>query len=318
VEYQGDLHFGHFGITSFGAKTERESLRADSQNVLPNVGFKVLDDKAHVVTNAAFVQHQITVFERLHLSLGGRVDDVRDVDTFPTWRTTAAYEIFETNTKLRASAGTGAKAPSLYQLYSRLYGTPTLEPETSFGVDAGVDQLLFNGRLMVSGSVFLNRYRNYIDFSASPRCQAIQFFGCYQNVARAETSGFEGQVKATLIDDTLEVKFVYTHLHAVDRVTGKLLARRPENEGRISLMWSPMPNLTIEPSVLLVGDRYSSPHQQLRLQPYARLDVRVDYRVNDTLSLYVRGENLTDAKYEEVRDYGTSGAAVYGGVKATW
>ena len=318
VEYQGDLNFGSFGIFTFGAKTEREGLRSDSQNVLPAVGFKVIDDKAKLVTNAAFIQHQITLFERLHLSLGGRIDDVQKSETFPTWRATAAYEIFESNTKIRASAGTGAKAPSLFQLYSRLYGTPTLEPETSFGVDAGVDQLLFNGRLLVSGSVFLNRYRNYIDFAASPTCKPQQFFGCYINVARAETSGFEGSVKANVIEDKLDVKLVYTHLHAVDRVTGKLLARRPENEGRISLIYTPIKDLTIEPSLLLVGDRYSSPNQNLRLQPYARLDVRVDYRVNDNLSVYLRGENLTQARYEEVRDYGTAGASIYGGLKATW
>jgi vitamin B12 transporter len=318
VEYQGDLKFGAFGTLSFGAKSEREGFRSDSQNIIPTVGFKTIDDKAHQVTNAAFIQHQITVFERLHLSLGGRIDDVRDVATFPTWRATAAYEISETETKLRASAGTGAKAPSLFQLYSRLYGTPTLEPETSFGVDAGVDQMLFDGRVKLSGSVFLNRYRNYIDFSSSPKCAAIQFFGCYQNVARAETSGFEGQVQAILIKEFLDVRLTYTHLHAVDLVTNKLLARRPENEGRVTFIITPMKNLTIEPSLILVGDRYSSPNERLRLQPYARLDTRVDYKVNDNLSVYVRGENLTNAKYEEIRDYGTTGRAVYGGVKATW
>ena len=49
----------------------------------------------------------------------------------------------ETGTKPRASAGTGAKAPSLFQLYSPDFGTSTLQPERSIGVDAGIDQMLF-------------------------------------------------------------------------------------------------------------------------------------------------------------------------------
>ncbi len=64
-----------------------------------------------------------------------------DVATFETWRATAAYNISETGTKLRASAGTGAKAPTLYQLNAPIYGNSTLHPEQSFGYDAGVDQI---------------------------------------------------------------------------------------------------------------------------------------------------------------------------------
>src|SRR6185503_20181149 len=100
-------------------------------------------------------------------------------------------EIPETDTKLRASAGTGGKAPSLFQLYSPAFGTPTLESETSFGVDAGVDQMLLDGRVKLSATVFHNRYKDLIDFASNPGCRLDQAFGCYFNVARAQTSGLE-------------------------------------------------------------------------------------------------------------------------------
>ena len=49
-----------------------------------------------------------------------------------------------------------------------------------------------------------------------------------------------------------------------------------------------------------------------------RLDVSADYRVNDTLSVFARVENVTNARYEEIRDYASSGRAAYAGIKATW
>ena len=164
-EYQGDLKLGAFGLFTFGAKAEQEQADSFSQIVLPTPASRLRDIAAEQTTRSAFAQHQITLFDRdLHLTFGGRIDNVLDVAQFETWRTTAAYEIRETGTKLRASAGTGAKAPSLFQLYSPDFGTSTLQPERSIGVDAGIDQMLFEDRLRLSGTVFWNRYRNLIDF----------------------------------------------------------------------------------------------------------------------------------------------------------
>ena len=200
VEYQGDLKLGAFGLFTFGAKAEQDQADSFSQIVLPTPASRLRDIAAEQTTRSAFAQHQITLFDRLHLTFGGRIDDVLGVAQFETWRTTAAYAIPETGTKLRASAGTGAKAPSLFQLHSPDFGTATLQPEHSFGVDAGIDQMLFDDRVKLSGTVFWNRYRNLIDFrspdfSVFPvvpiGCLPTQLFGCYFNVARARTSGAE-------------------------------------------------------------------------------------------------------------------------------
>src|SRR6185312_9494850 len=114
-------------------------------------------------TNSVFALWQVPIGERLNITLGGRVDDVVDVARFETWRATAAYNIFETGTKLRASAGTGAKAPTLFQLYDTTFSSLNLTPETSFGYDAGIDQSLFNGRVVLSVTGFSNDFNNLIN-----------------------------------------------------------------------------------------------------------------------------------------------------------
>jgi vitamin B12 transporter len=319
AEYQGDLALGSFGLLTFGARGEREQADSFAQNLAPLPTPRGRTIAAEQTTQSAFALHQITLGERLHLSLGGRIDEVIDVDRFATWRATAAYELPETGTKFRASAGTGAKAPSLFQLYSPSFGTPTLDSEQSFGIDAGIDQMLFGDRVKLSGTVFHNRYKDLIDFNFNAvECRPGQVFGCYFNVARARTRGVEVSNEVAIVPDQVRLRLTYTLLDAIDESSSLKLARRPEHEGRIGLILSPLPRLSIEPRIVFVGERWNFPNEVGKLPPYARLDMYADYKVNDTFSLFARAENLTDKRYEEVLNYGTAGQSFYGGVRATW
>ena len=335
AEYQGDLNLGPFGLTTFGARVERETADSFSQAVLPALRREMRTIAAEQTTRSMFALHQVSLFERLHLSLGGRLDQVvspdrqitgaagdseRTVDRFGTWRATAAYEILETETKLRASAGTGAKAPSLFQLYSPSFGTPGLQTEHSWGVDAGIDQVLAKGAVKLSATAFLNRYRNLIDFATGATIcpPATRPFGCYFNVARARTSGFELSGDAKLVPELAHLRITYTNLSAVDLTRRLDLARRPRHEGRVGLVLTPIEGLSLEPTVVFVGERFSGTNETDRLAPYARLDAYVSYKINDTFSVYGRAENLTDTRYEEVRNFGTPGRSFYAGVRATW
>lgn len=310
AEYQGDLKLDAFGKLSFGGKAEREAAATYNQNILPvtRIRQRTLDEGQ--TTRSLFSLWQLPVGERLDLSLGGRIDDVVDVAQFRTWRATAAYRITETGTKLRASSGTGAKAPSLFQLYAPTFGNALLEPEKSQGHDLGIDQSLFDGRVLISATAFANSYKNLIDFNTVT--------SRYINVARAKTSGVELSADMEIVPQFLRFKATYTYLQAKDRLTNLTLARRPQQTGKLSLVISPTPNWTIEPSLILVDGRFSGTRETQRLAPYARLDVYTDYKIDETWKVYARGENLTNARYQEVYNYGTTGRAVYAGLKATW
>ena len=150
---------------------------------------------------------------------------------------------------------------------------------------------------------------------------------CYFNVARAQTTGLELSGDLVIVPEFLRTKLTYTHMRAVgeaiDPVTGTFgdafeLARRPRDEGRVGLVVTPNPRLSIQPSVVFVSHRFSSFNETDKLPAYARLDLYMDYKLDDTFTLYMRGENLTDTRYEEVRNFGTAGVSFYGGVRATW
>ncbi len=316
AEYQGDLKLGAFGLVTFGARNETESVHTSQD---PVVGAFTPIDAAQT-THSGFAQHQFTLLERFDVSYGGRIDAVENNHTFETWRATAAYRIEETGTKFRATAGTGARVASLYQRFSR-YGDPALAPETSTGFDVGVDQKLFDNRLFASVSLFDNRFRNLIEFGSSPSCGPTQVFGCYYNVGRAETKGVEFAGEAVVVPGEWRVRATYTSLVAKNLVTERTLLRRPRDKGTASLIYSGIPGLEIEARVSVLGPNPDYDYiasKRVTLASYAKVDLFASYKFDDRFSIFGRIENIGDARYEEVYNYGTAGRSFYGGVKFTW
>lgn len=317
TEHQTTLRMRQFGSLIAGARFERESADTFSTNVLPIGGPRIRNVGARQDTVSAFGLWQLPIGERLNVSLGARHDKVGDGRGFSTWRMTTAYQLFETGTVIRASAGTGAKAPTIFQRFA-LVGTPDLRPEFSTGIDAGFDQSLLNGRIRLSFTAFHNNIRDLVQFNSSAGCLAQTASRCYFNVDRAVTSGLEIGARAEIIEGWLSTTAAYTYLHAKDDATNLTLQRRPQHTGRAALQWTPLPKLMIEPSVTLVSERFSRSNERDKLSPFARFDVATSYQINETWKASLRVENITNAHYQDVYNFGTTGRAAYGGLTATW
>lgn len=319
-EYQGDLSLGRYGTLTFGARNEQEAA-SNSQNPNPWDGsFSPID--ANQITNSAYFQYRATILPRLEATLGGRVDAIQGGSTFLTGRMTLAYHIDETGTKLRGSFGNGAKAPTLFQRYSQ-YGDPNLQPELSVGGEIGFDQQLFGDRATLSTTLFDTRFTNLIGFADVASCTLAQaaLGGCYYNVGKAETKGVEVSGSAMLIPGILTGRVSYAYVDAVNQTTNTQLLRVPMNSGSIDLTFTGIDKLEIKPRLLLVGptldtDFFSG--NTVTLAGYARLDLLANYKFNDQYVAYARLENVTNARYETVYNYGTPGISLYAGLTHTW
>lgn len=312
AEYQGTARLDAFGTVVFGARHERESILTSSQVQLPVLLPVLPGQNTSQTTNSLFGLWTLPLGERLTVSLGGRIDRIVDGPQFATWRSAAAYQIPETGTTLRASAGTGGKAPTLFQRFDPTYGNANLQPETSLGWDAGIDQRIPGNLGTVSVTYFNNRIRNLIDFVFTPAP------GGYLNVSRARIHGVELAATVNLLSRLLSFQATYTHLDARNATTGLLLARRPPHAARLSLIWTPDDKWRVEPMLFMVSERFSGNNQTNRLAPYARFDIRADYRLTQNVTLFARAENLTNVRYEDIYNYGTAGRSLYAGVRGTW
>jgi vitamin B12 transporter len=310
AEYQGNLRLGALGSLIYGGKLEQDTADTSSWRLLPTPQPPTRLVSAEQETRSVFALWQLPIAERLITSLGGRVDDVLGVDRFATWRATAAYLIPETGSKLRVTAGTGGKAPTLFQLYSPIFGNPDLQSEESFGWDGGIDQSFLNGRVTFSVTGFYNRLQNLIEFDQT----AMRYF----NVARASTSGIEAAAEAELWPHWLRLKTVYTYLHAKDLATNLDLQRRPAHIGRVALAITPTAQWLVEPRLLYVSSRFNNAGELNPLEPYWRLDLYTDYRIDSRWRAFARLENATDTRYQDPLNFGTTGRALYAGFNVTW
>ncbi len=176
--------FSRANVTMVGFEFERESL---FQQAVPSFSaFNNTTDRQR--TYAIFGQHQLSLFEdRLQFSVGIRGQFFRvnaaDRPEFlsaiapqdsVTGDGAVAYFIRSTNTKLRAHAGNGFRAPALFERFGAgtfagagltRFGDPTLKAEQSLSVDAGIDQRLAKDRVLLGVTYFYTRLQRTIVFT---------------------------------------------------------------------------------------------------------------------------------------------------------
>ena len=212
--------------------------------------------------------------------------------------------------KIRASGGTGFRAPSVGELFYPFSGNPELSPERSTSGDAGVDYELSDGR--ASASLFWNEYRDLIvyDFAA----------GLNFNVGRARSRGVELSWRQSIASDVL-VDAGYTYLDTEDRDTGLDLLRRPRHSGFLGVTLAPVAGLEISPRAVFVGRRADvkalSTTERIEAPSYVRFDLHARYRIG-AFAPYVRAQNLTDRAYAEVEGFPAPGRRLAGGLEVAF
>lgn len=260
---------------------------------------------------------------RANLAAGVRVDDHSRFGTAWTFGANGSFELTG-DLRLRASYGEGFKAPTLYQLLSD-YGNAALNPERSKSYDAGLEWGAAYGKVHAAVTVFRRDSRNLITFvsCASLNACATRPFGLYDNVGLARAQGVEAELGARPTD-TLHLQAAYTYLETENRTPGNVnrgkdLARRPAHALTLSSDWTtPLAGLTLGADLRLVGDSFDNASNTRRLDGYALTAVRASFPLTEKVELYGRVENLFDAKYQTVADYGTWGRAAYLGIRARY
>lgn len=302
LEYRGSVKIDRDDVLTFGAARETETAR--STNI--RGGAKVTDLDRDLRTDSLYAQYLLGLWDDLHLTAGIRHDDVQGFGGETTYRLTGAYTVPGWRTILRASYGTAAKAPTLYQLYAPTYGNATLRPEKSKGFDFGFEQPLLNGRLTIGATAFHNDYRNLIAFQ-----------DYYVNIARARTQGIEATMRAEITPD-LTVGVGYTFLDSEDRDTGRDLPRRPRHSANLSADYLGIRGFRIGGAVRYVHQQLNSASSTVELDSFIVVDALVSYDITEKVAAYVRVENLFDEKYQEALNYRTPGRSAYLGLKANF
>jgi vitamin B12 transporter len=208
--------------------------------------------------------------------------------------------------KVRASGGTGFRAPSLGELYYPFSGNPNLQPEKSTSAEMGAERYFGKGKAEVS--VFWNDLKNLIVYDFNSQMDV--------NIGHARTYGAEVGWQQTIVPEfALNVSYMY--LRTKDLDTGGPLLRRPENGATIGFSWMPIPTLNLSPRFVYVGSRADADPATggpITDPSYLRVDLIARWQVTPILAPYLRATNLTNHVYEEAAGYPAAGRLVTAGL----
>jgi vitamin B12 transporter len=238
-----------------------------------------------------------------------------------TWRYSLSQQLGPTGARLHASVGRGVTNPSFIEQFGFFSSTfqpnPSLVPESSIGWDAGWEQTLWNGRVVVDVTYFNSRLENEI-VSTSVLVNGQNKSSVANLAGTSSRQGIETTGKFKPLD-WLILSGTYTYTDARDD-KGVQEIRRPRHaasgsatvlfdEGRGKVTANVVYNGKMPDTI------FSFPSQTTTLAAYTLVGGMVSYDVTPWSTVYVRAENVFDTRYEEVYSYRSPGAGVYAGLK---
>jgi vitamin B12 transporter len=241
---------------------------------------------------------------------GVRADFSDDSSSEVTPRVSAKYSIPVIDLVVKGSWGEGFKLPAFFSLASPVVGNPNLVAERSKGWDLALSRTFWKGRIDGRVAYFENEVKDLIDFVSVPRPLLI-------NRSKAVSRGVEFELSAKLFD-SLDFNGNWTFTDTDLRNTSDDLLNRPRWQGALTLVWTPVEDVTIRAAALIVGSVKDSsvPTGNVTLDPWGRVDLSATWRVREHVSLYFEIDNLLDANYEEAVGFRAPGIRPRAGVRA--
>jgi vitamin B12 transporter len=301
ADWQGDVRFDPTETLVVGAEYERDEIE------------QPIDANVHIGSGYGELQSQLGA--HWFSALNVRYDDNSRFGSKVTWRFAPEWLIAETDTKLRASVGTGFKAPTLSELYQSFpafffFANPNLKPESSTGWDAGIEQGLVPNVLRAGVTYYYNRIRDLITTDVTGTTWA--------NVGRATTDGIESFIAYQPVS-VLTLRVDYTYTGAEDDVLHQELLRRPKHRGTFLATWQATTAWQWSLDVLSVSNwvdvSRDGSMSGLEAPGYTTVNLATSYDLTPRFALFGRIDNLFDRHYENPIGFLQPSIGFYAGVR---
>lgn len=263
------------------------------------------------------LEYRLNLSDSLFLKGAVRHDENEDFSDATTFSLTGSWVVDATGSRLHASYGTGVTNPTFSEQFGftpgLFVGNPDLLPEEAEGWDVGIEQQIGDA-LLVDLTYFQSTLTDEITSS---------FPTVINNLGESEREGVEVSARADL--GWLNLSGSYTWLDASDP-DGTREVRRPQHQASLDASGSfgPDERGQIAFGVIYNGEMLDNDFRNFfnlfaaeknPVDSYVVARIAGSYRLNDTLELFGRVENLFDENYEEVISYATPGLAAYGGLR---
>ena len=298
---------------------------------------------AAYTNNAGYLEYVGNFWDRFFLTANLRRDRNSQFGGHSTYRIAPSFHVPWTDTVLKASYGTGFKAPTLNQLYVSYpaffyFANPNLQPEQSRGFDFGFEQPLLEDRFRFGATYFRNRIKDLINTQFDP----ATFTSTLVNIGSGKTYGIEAFAQARVFDQLmLRADYTYTVSRDASPIAATLAAaqteyvrqlvegtpqpdllRRPRRKASLQATWKPIDKLSLSASVVRVSGwidgtrdfsitRYQAPG-------YMLVNVAGSYDLAEGVTATARIDNLFNKQYQSPTGFRAPGLAAYAGLRMTY
>lgn len=323
-DWQTTIKLPQYSTTTFGAE-----LRFDTGEIYgKSFGF-VLDniEKNTVRQFDVYAQQQLRFFDddRWVTNFGARLTNHELSGSHATWHADTIFHLLETGTSLKASAGSGFKSPTLFQLYmaddgwGNINGNQNLKPEKSIGGDAGIVQSFFDGKNVSEATYFYNDFTDMITYQTDdPTGWAGWQF---QNIGHAITQGVELSNRTRVHEKvTLGMNYTFLDARAYDAVNhNNLLPRRPQHQFSINAnvkLCADKVNLNSE--LVYYGECFDDAANRRLVQSAWAWNLAGSYQATKNLRVYGKLNNILRENYSRAAGYQSDGFGGFVGVAVSF
>jgi outer membrane receptor protein involved in Fe transport len=230
--------------------------------------------------------------------------------------------------RVHASAGTGIRAPDAFEL--AFTDNPGLEPERSRSLDAGFEQSLFGGRVILDVTGYSNAYDDLIVAVGRSFANASRYRT--DNIANARANGVDVSAAWRTVSG-LEARaaysFVDSEVLAVDNAAGAApppfsvgdpLIRRPRHQVSLDLLltrrsWSAYARAAGRNRVLDVEPNFGAYGGLFYSAGFGVVDLGGSFRLGRFTEVVLRLDNLLDRQYESAFGYPALGRSMTAGIR---
>ena len=246
------------------------------------------------------------------------------------------------DTKLRASFGTGFKAPSLYHLYkSGPHGStkfdlanPDLDPEEmTWSYDVGFD-MEPNENLSLTLTWYQSRFKDFLGDKTLEPDEVPSYFtpgsgmAVIQkvNVGEVEIYGIEAGLEyafnnrwSVFINHTYNVSKIEEYKEKPE-VEGNYLSYTPKDMTKIGFIYDNPELFTLSIYITDIASRFGDFENtdKKKLEAYQVVDIKISREIFEGMELFLNLDNVTDEKYKEYYTTYNPPFMVMGGAKYTF
>ena len=255
---------------------------------------------------AGYVIMQQDLFDKVSLNAGVRYE--HNSIFGGEWIPQAGFTVrpFEGNV-IKASLSKGFRSPNIREMYMFPPQNPDLKPERMMNYEVSIGQTFLDGNLFTELTAF------FIDGQDMIETTRIDGRPKNVNTGTFTNKGIEFDSRYQILKN-LSLDMNYSYLH-----TSKALLAAPAHKFFAGVMYAPG-RFTFNVNVQSIFDLYINTADKVK-EDYTVLNAKVAYRFGTRdkgLNLFVKGENLTAARYSINEGFPMPKAIFMGGIDVTF